>query len=209
MDVADGSPLRLAQVMVARRLVFAAVVAFVVSSVSACGGQAEPPEAAASTTSVGEPGSTSTSSAMPTESDVRLAVQAGYDAAANGFIEASKTSDPDHPLLGATHTGPMLEQRRLVLVGRRREGRASRQPPESVYRIEHENVEMVDATTARLTVCVVDDGVVYEVESGAIVNDRVETSRVTATMRMEAGVWKLAERELVEEWPGVAGCAAG
>lgn len=195
--------------MTAQRLVFAAAVAVLVSFVPACGGQAETPETHASTTtSSSDRVSTTTSAAGSTEPDVRTAASAGYDAAANGFIEASKTSDPDHPLLAATHTGPMLEQSRTVLIGRRREGRASRQPPESVYRIEHEKVEIVDATTARLTVCVVDDGVVYEVESGAIVNDRVETGRAIATMRVEAGVWKLAERELVEEWPGVAGCAA-
>ena len=139
---------------------------------------------------------------------VKTEVEASYQAAARGFIEASTTSDPDHPSLTATHTGPMLQQRRKVLTGRRREGRAARQPPDSQYRIEFEEFELVDESTAKLTVCVVDDGVVYELDTGAVVNDRVETSRAAAVMRREDNVWKLAERELLEEWPGVAGCAA-
>lgn len=211
MDVADLGPSGLAGTMrtpLFHRAVGVAVLACVVFAGCSDNGSARPGGSDASSTT------TSVDSSVPADepsttsaADVAVSIRAAYDAAASGFIEASKTSDPDHPLLAATHTGPMLEQRRLVLTGRRRDGRASRQPPGSVYRIEHEKLEMVDATSARLTVCVVDDGVVYEVASGVVVNDRVETGRANAVMRLEDGVWKLAERELVEEWPGVAGCA--
>ena len=192
------------------RAVWVAVLVCVVFAGCSDNGSARAngPNASTTTTTVEPSVTTDEPSATTSAADVEVSIRAAYDAAASGFIEASKTSDPDHPLLAATHTGPMLEQRRLVLTGRRRDGRASRQPPGSVYRIEHEEFEMVDANSARLTVCVVDDGVVYEVESGVVVNDRVETSRANAVMRLEDGVWKLAERELVEEWPGVAGCAA-
>lgn len=204
MDVADATPWRLAVPVLVTRIGLAAMAVVAAS----CGGSPERPGAVASTTtSAIAPSGPVTTSTIPKGPDVRAAVEAGYGAAAQGYIEASKSPDPDHPAVTRTHTGPMLEQRRKVLGGLRRDGRAARQPPNSLYRIEYEGFESVDSATAQLTVCVVDDGVVFDVATGHVINDRVETNRARALMRLEDGVWKLAERELAEEWPGVGGCA--
>lgn len=65
----------------------------------------------------------------------------------------------------------------------------------------------VDGTTAQLQECSVNDGVVYEVDSGQVIDDTVVTRSVEATMEQVDGVWKLAATRVVQSWEGVAGCA--
>jgi hypothetical protein len=168
--------------------------------------RSRPEESAGTPTS--RPGSDATTTTVDREDLVQAEVEEAYTNAAAAFVAASAISDADLPALVVTHTGPMLEQRRAVLRARQRDGRAGRQPDPSAYRNEFEEFELVDEATARLVVCSVDDGIVYEVSTGRVVNDEVETSRLEAVLRFEDETWKLAERVKLETWPGVGGCAA-
>lgn len=169
----------------------------------------DPPVAAPTSTSTSsrpatttvEPTSTS-STVPPADAEVRVA----YEAASRAFIEAAAVPDPDYPALAATHTGPMLEQRRNVLVALKADGRIIRYPQPTQYRIEFETVA-VDNDVARLVACVVDDGERVEVSSGRVIAGGIGTVQWRVAMRRVDGAWKLAERVEAQRWDGVAGCA--
>ena len=134
-------------------------------------------------------------------------VEAAYVAASRAFVDAAAIPDPDFPALAATHTGPMLEQRREVLLGLQTDGRVVRYPPSSQYRIEVTDVE-IDGDVARFVVCVVDDGETVVASSGEVVAHGLFTVQARAAMRRVDGTWRLAERLEDGEWEGIAGCAA-
>lgn len=150
--------------------------------------------------------STTTTTADPTEA-AEAEVEAAYVASSRAFIDAAAIPDPNFPALAATHTGPMLEQRREVLLGLQTDGRVIRYPPNSQYRIEVTDVE-IDDDVARFVVCVVDDGETVVASSGEVVAHGLFTVQVRAAMRRVDGTWRLAERLEDGEWEGIAGCAA-
>lgn len=144
--------------------------------------------------------STSTSVAVrPEEAEVRSA----YEAASRAFIDAAAVPDPNFPALAATHTGPMLVQRRNVLLGLKADGRVIRYPQPSVYRIQFESVE-IDQDVARLVTCVVDDGERVEVASGTVLSSGTGTVEWKVALRRVDGVWRLAERLENQRWEGMA-----
>lgn len=154
---------------------------------------------------------TSTSSrSTTTTTDPAEALEAeivdAYEVSSRAFIDAAAVPDPDFPAFLATHVGPMLEQRRGVLVGLQADGRVIRYPPNSQYRIEVDDVE-IDGDVARLDVCVVDDGERVVVSTGEVVAGGVGTVQARAAMQLVDGTWRLAERTQEAEWEGVAGCA--
>ena len=55
--------------------------------------------------------------------------------------------------------------------------------------------------------CATNDGVVYRVATGQVLDDGVVTRSVEATMRRVDGAWRLADSRVIQEWKGVAGCA--
>ena len=159
-----------------------------------------------STTSTTNRRSTTTSTADPSEA-LEAEIEAAYAASSRAFIEAAAIPDPSFPAFAATHTGPMFEQRRGVLLGLQADGRVIRYPPNSQYRIEVEEIE-VDGDVARIEVCVVDDGETVVASSGEVVAHGLFTVQARAAMRRVDGTWRLAERLEDAEWEGIAGCAA-
>lgn len=89
---------------------------------------------------------------------------------------------------------------------RRDQGLAIRRPNPSVYQ-RRVRIVKVEDDTATLQDCVTNDGVVYRVATGEVVDDSVQTRSLEASMRRVDGVWKLAETRVLQEWEGVAGCA--
>jgi len=150
--------------------------------------------------------STTTTTVEPSEA-LEEEVEAAYVASSRAFIDAAAIPDPNFPALAATHTGPMLEQRRGVLLGLQADGRVIRYPPNSQYRIEVSDIE-IDGDVARLDVCVVDDGETVVATSGEVVAHGLFTVQSRAAMRRVDGTWRLAERVEEGESEGIAGCAA-
>jgi len=114
--------------------------------------------------------------------------------------------NPDHPALAEYATGPQLENVVSETRRRRDEGLAIRRPENSVGK---HDVRVVKEGTEEVTLqdCSVNDGVIYRVDTGEVVNDQVVTQSIRGTMRLVDGKWKLERASLVQEWPGVAGCA--
>jgi hypothetical protein len=171
-----------------------------------CGGSGE--GVAATTTTTAR--RVTTTSAPENEAAV---VIAAFEDAALAAIRAGMIPDPNYPDLERTHTGPMLEQARQALRGYQLRKLALRypDPPESGFKVtvEPTGVELT-ADTAVFDACAVDEGERVSTETGEFVssNDGPDTVLVRVGMRLENGVWKLAERRELESWRGVAGCAA-
>lgn len=159
-----------------------------------------------STTSTTARRSTTASTADPSEV-LEAEIEAAYVASSRAFIDAAAIPDPSFPALAATHTGPMFEQRRGVLLGLQADGRVIRYSPNSQYRIEVTDVE-IDGDVARLDVCGVDDGETVVAATGEVVAGGLGTVQARAAMRLVDGTWRLAERVQEAEWEGIAGCAA-
>ncbi len=114
--------------------------------------------------------------------------------------------NPDAPTLAEYATGAQLDNVRGETQQRLDDGLALRAPDESVtdHRVR---VVSVTGDSAQLQDCFVNDGVVYRVATGEVVDDAIVTRNVTASMVLVDGVWKLESATVIQEWEGVAGCA--
>jgi hypothetical protein len=186
---------------------FLLVVALVLAGAASCSddeGDGGTVASDSTTSTTRRPSTTTTSD--PTEA-LEAEIEAAYEASSRAFIDAAAIPDPNFPALAATHTGPMFEQRRGVLLGLQADGRVIRYPPNSQYRIEVSDVQ-VDGDTARFGVCIVDDGETVVASSGEVIAHGLFTVQARAAMRRVDGTWRLAERLEDGEWEGIAGCAA-
>lgn len=184
------------------------VVALALLGAAACSDDDGGAVASDSTTSTTTRRSTTSTTTDPTEA-LAEELDAAYVASSQAFIDAAAIPDPNFPAFAATHTGPMFEQRRGVLLGLQADGRVIRYPENSQYRIEvdEESIEL-DGDVARFDVCVVDDGETVVASSGDVVAHGLFTVQARAAMRRVDGTWRLAERLQDAEWEGIAGCAA-
>jgi hypothetical protein len=179
--------------------------------VAACGGDGETASPETSTTTTSTTMSTTSSTIDPATAEAQEVIEA-YEAAERAGIEAGSIPDPDHPSLEATHTGPMLERSREVLDSFEVRAIRYEYPEDSEFRVlaDPAGVE-IDGDVAIFEACVVDDGHRVHLDTGERVgesSDDVGTALVRVAMQRDNDVWKLAERQGIEEWDGVAGCAA-
>ncbi len=114
--------------------------------------------------------------------------------------------NPADPRLGQYATGQQLENVVTETRQRRDQGLAIRRPEPSVY-VRRVKLVRVDGDIATLQDCVTNDGIVYRAATGQVVDDKVVTRSLAATMRRVEGTWKLAETRVLQEWEGVEGCA--
>jgi hypothetical protein len=151
----------------------------------------------------------SATTADPRDQDLE-AVRAAYNLSSRAFIDAAAIPDPNFAALSETHTGLMLEQRQKVLAALKRDGRVIRYPANSKYRVEINDATFkLDGDVAIFEICGVDDGQTVVAQTGQVISGGVGSAQARVAMKRGDGVWKLAERELIAEWKGIAGCAAG
>lgn len=165
------------------------------------------PQAAPSTTTTRATAPTSTTT-IEAQDPVESEITERYKRFWQARFEANQAPpNPDLPALRDLATGEQLGK--VVAETRRnaQDGLALRRPDPSVARSSVKIVK-VDGDTATLQECVVDDGVVYRVSTGEVVDAKVATHNVEATMKRIDGAWRLAAARLVQRWEGVAGCAA-
>lgn len=183
------------------RTTAAALVVVLAMVASACGGGGK---SSSPTTTSRRPSTTSTS--VPTTSSTapdNSAVRSAYEAANRAFNDAAAIPDPDFPAIATTHTGPMLDQRREVLRALKADGRVIRYPPNSQYRIVVESVR-TEGDVSRLQFCAVDDGERVDARTGQVISQGVATARGQAALRLEGGVWKLAEQKFDSRTEGAS-----
>lgn len=122
------------------------------------------------------------------------------------FAANQAPPNPDAAGLKEYATGRQLEQ--VVAETRRNlESKLALRRAEKGVDRSTVKVVKVEADTATLQECVVDDDVVYRYQTGEVVNAAVATQNVEATMKKVDGMWRLAAARMVQRWEGVAGCA--
>lgn len=114
--------------------------------------------------------------------------------------------NPADPRLAQFATGKQLDNVVTETRQRLNQGLAVRRPEPSASK-NRVKVVQVAGDTASLQDCATNDGIVYRVATGQVLDDGVVTRSVEATMRRVDGVWRLADSRVVQEWKGVAGCA--
>jgi hypothetical protein len=192
---------------VVRRAWIAALAGVVVLVSAACGGdddEESTDRSAATTTSA--PVTTTT---LDDETQKEEAAKAAYLAYWEAFERASaEPVDSTSPDLRARMTG---DQARLVmrnLEEMQALKEAARRPANSRSRHQVSAAELQADGSVRITDCQVDDAVVYDTASGAVINDAVVTNLIVATMVQEGAAWKVALAERTKKWPGVVECGA-
>lgn len=136
------------------------------------------------------------------EREVLAAYQGYWDA----IDAANDPPDPFHPDLQRYATGAAYESVFEAAQTNQLAGRALRLPPDSVS--EHRaEVVSIEGDTATVRDCVVDDGLVVDIESGEVLDDDVVTRLVTGTLWGVDGRWKVSHTLVEQTWEGVAGCA--
>ena len=198
--------------MLVSRCARLAAVALALGLAAACGGD-DGGSASITTTTTRRVTATSSTSASTTSSTLTAASSAEqeivdrYRAFWDERLKANTAPlNPDHPGLTEYATGKQLENVVSETRRRRDDGLAIRRPENSISK-RTVKVSKVEGDVATLQDCAVNDGVIYRVANGEVIDDDVVTQSVRATMRRIDGGWKLEQATLVQEWQGVAGCA--
>ncbi len=181
----------------------------VLSVLAACGGDsrqstAPTPSSTASTPIIGP---SSTNLTTSTTVDPAGEIIARYKQFWDVRFEVNRNPvNPTDPRLAQFATGKQLDN--VVTETRQRldQGLALRRPEPSASKNRVKLIE-VASDTARLQDCATNDGIVYRVATGQVLDDGVVTRSVEATMRRVDGVWRLADTRVLQEWKGVVGCA--
>jgi hypothetical protein len=185
------------------RVWIAALVGVVVVGGVACGGD-DDEESTGSTASSTTAAPTTT---LDEETRKEEAAKAAYLAYWDAFERASaQPVDPKSGDLLARMTG---DQAGLVvrnLEEMQASSQAARRPANSQSRHQVSATELQADGSVRIMDCQVDDAVVYDTTSGAVINDAVVTNLISATMVQEGSEWKVALAERTKKWPGVVEC---
>lgn len=164
-----------------------------VAGCGACGGST-------STAAPAPPGTSrparaaSTSAGAAIDDPTRDAVVRAHRDAEHAFEIAAIAVDPDPARLSATTAEPVLGRRISILHARQTQGWVTSWPSESVHRDDVVGYELIDAHTAELVVCVVDDAVLIDRDTGEVVNAEVGIHRQRHHFGLVGQVWKLTGR---------------
>jgi hypothetical protein len=188
------------------RMWIAALVGVVVVGGVACGGD-DDEEAREST----GPTASSATAAPTTTLDEETRKEEAATRALLDYYDAyqhatAEPVNPQHAELQALVTG---EHRQVVtrnLEERQANGEAVRLPAGAQSSHDIRSAELQPDGSVEIVDCQVDDSIVYEVETGEVVDDDVVTKLVIGSMSFEGGTWKLAFSEISEAWSGVGTC---
>ena len=104
--------------------------------------------------------------------------------------------------------GELLQATKAQLVEERSRNEKVRYPEPSV--LSHDvHVVKIDGITASITDCFVDDSIVFDGVTGAVLNDKVGThEQIGELVRNETtGQWRASGRKTLRELEGVQKCA--
>ena len=119
---------------------------------------------------------------------------------------AAPTPNPNLQLLTDVATGDALQSVRDETGRRRDQGQAIRDGVQNLAAIRVGFVT-VNGANATVAACSIDDGVIFEVASGRIVNDAVMTHNYRVDLEQLNAVWRVARVVRTQQWEGKAGCA--
>jgi hypothetical protein len=187
-----------------RRVWIAALVGSVALAAGACGGDDGDEESTNTTTasSTSAP-STTLDEESQKEEAAKAALLDYYDA----YQEATADPvDPEHVELQALVTGEHKVVVTRNLQARQANGEAVRLPAGTQSSHDIRSAELKPDGSVEIVDCQVDDSIVYQVETGDVVDDDVVTKLVVGSMALDGGAWKVAFTEISAAWPGVGAC---
>jgi hypothetical protein len=192
-----------------RRTVAGLLVLVVISRAPSCGDDdsdpAAPQPSSDPTTTTTEPTTTTLD-----ELDQNFeAAKAAYLAYRQAYRRAAAEPVMPHlPEVQTLMTGVQQTQITANLEGMQARGEAARLPENSLEHHEVLSASSEPDGSVRLRACSINDAVVYDVASGAVLDDRVTTSILDVTMVQEGGAWKVADSIITDKQDGAAPCAA-
>lgn len=188
----------------------AAITAVALVTLAACSDPAAPPKTATVTSpkpTVTKPQPEPTLRFVRSPDPAEREVAEAYRASVIAYLDTSAQPNPDAPVLARTHVGPMLEAIRTREKELADKGQAVRLPSPSQFVIRVDAIAITGATAA-LTVCEVDDGIVFRSIDGRTVDGAVVSQRRRATMRRMGDRWRLEGRKSDAKHPGNSACNA-
>jgi hypothetical protein len=162
----------------------------------------DPPNSTVATDPVGATTSV-TDPVDPAQQEIIDSYVAYWDAR---FKANSGVPNPQDPALAQFATGRQLDAVIAETQGNLDAGRALRAAANPVN-FRRVTVVSVDGDKAVIQECFVDDAVVIERDTGAVINDAVATHNVQADLVRIDGQWRVSAATLIQRWEGVSGCA--
>lgn len=153
-----------------------------------------------------EPTPTSPPTTEPESIEVVLAGRVRDLFAARMAANDAPVPDPDDPGLAAVAIGEELADLIAETSQRRDNGLAFRAGDGALAEVRVGFVEAQE-TTATVSVCSIDDGVIYRLDTGDVVDDDVSTNNYQIDLQLVDGVWLTSRVVRLQQWEGVAGCA--
>ena len=139
-----------------------------------------------------------------TSTDVAARVRAYFEAPE--ATNAGPEPDPRDPRLEAVASGEALRAVRAETRRRAEAGQAIRPGQQGLAEIRVA-IAQGGPESATVSVCSIDDGVIYVVESGEVIDDSVVTHNYLIDLVPADGVWTVDRITRLQQWEGVAGCA--
>ncbi len=181
-----------------------------------CGGSdgaAAPPTTAVTSTTVTptEPPTTTTAAPETTlattvaeltdEEQILAVIQRYWDV----LTEGNNPPDPEYPGWAEVAAGEKLVGLRERAAQNLEAGTGSR-PGSSEPRARRLEISTVDSEKAVVDVCLRDDGILYDLDSGAVLNDDVIYLWYQAVVELVDSAWRVTRTMKIQELGGVESC---
>lgn len=192
----------------------AILAAFIAGAlIPACSNQDDAPAAvrptttAAATTSAPDPAPTTTTPTPPPTPEDE--VSAAYVAIIQSSYNRLRNPDPNDPTIETEHVGASLERtlanNRDALLSGKRYRFTDLGPPRVLVRL----VELKSPDLAVIESCVSDDVIVFDINSGKILDDSVDVAEMRGELIRVDTTWKLSSNEIVRRLPDSTSCESG
>ncbi len=185
---------------------------FAVSSTTSTTASPTPTEAPEPTEDSGDPNEAVSTTTAETVADPEPAIEEIVADRIRGYFSAREAANaapapnPDDPGLAEFAVSEELAAVVANTQTRLDAGQAIRPGEQNLAEIRVGFVE-AGASAATAAACAVDDGVIFDVATGTVVNDDVVTHNYQINLELHDGLWKVSRIVRVQQWEGVAGCA--
>ncbi len=182
-----------------RWLAAVALTACLAAGCGSSGGSAKP-----STTTAA---SATDASPVTTRDELKDQILADYRKANNAYYDAISIGDPNLPSIEATHTGQNLWSLRKYLTDLFAKGQRGKDGPHS-RDTSRAVVQQVLEGKAIVQDCRIDDGVIVDSRTGAVIDADVVTKLLRFELSRVGEVWRVSSGVERSRWDGINGCAA-
>lgn len=185
---------------------------FAVSSTTSTTASPTSTEASEPTEDSGDVGEAVSTTTAETAADPEPAIEEIVADRIRGYFSAREAANaapapnPDDPGLAEFAVSEELAAVVANTQTRLDAGQAIRPGEQNLAEIRVGFVE-AGASAATAAACAVDDGVIFDVATGTVVNDDVVTHNYQINLELHDGLWKVSSIVRVQQWEGVAGCA--